>query len=85
MRRDENYENYNMEVMDVTDSERDINILENELSDEEEVELNAYGSPVRANRGTRNTERANTTVIAGPSASDNIDRVVRYKPTLCIM
>lgn len=84
MRRDENYENYNMEVMDVTDSERDIIILENELSDEE-VELNAYRNPVRTNRGTRNTERANTTVIAGPSLSDNIDRVVRYKPTLCIM
>ena len=30
VRRDENYENYNMEVMDVTDSERDINILEND-------------------------------------------------------
>ena len=74
-----------MEVMDVTDSERDISILENEISDEEEVELNAYGSPVRVNRGTRNTEPTIPTAIVGPSASDNIDRVVRCKPTLCIM
>ena len=74
-----------MEVMDVIDSERDINILENEISYEEEVELNAYGSPVRTNRGMQNTEPTRSTAIVGPSAIGNIDRVVSCMPSLCIM
>ena len=74
-----------MEVMDVSESERDINITGNDLSGEEEVVLNAYGSPVRVNRTREGSEPAIATAVAGQSTSDNIDRVVRsFASHLCV-
>jgi len=74
-----------MEVMDVSESERDINITGNDLSGEEEVALNAYRSPVRVNRTSEGSEPAIATTVAGQSTSDNIDRVVRsFASHLCV-
>ena len=61
-----------MELMEVSDSERDINILGNELSEvEEDVEVNAYGSPIRASRGAQNTGHGHQPTAVGPSTSNN--------------
>lgn len=69
------------EVMDFSESERDVDISGNDLSDEEDVPLNAYGSPVRVIPASEGAE----TEIAVAGASENIDRVVRsFASHLCV-
>ena len=59
------------------DSERDFS--ESDLSDEE-VEVNAYGSPIRTVNRAHSRETTITGAVAAPSTSDaNSNRMVRIR------
>lgn len=73
--------------MEVDPNESDVSQLSEvnvTLGEDVQGSLNAYGSPIRANSRTQSTGLRTEAVIASaqPSASENINRVVRIFKTI---
>ena len=70
-----------VEVMEVSDSEEDFHISVGNLSEEGQVEVNAYGSPIAAQDRAQDIVRGGEVIVA---TNENVVHVVATK-RICVL